>query len=59
MAAVYPKEIIKLAESQLISGSLSMQKLVKKAITEGLLNARKITAQEIEFFANMNYPPEI
>ncbi|RZO13764.1 MAG: molybdenum cofactor guanylyltransferase [Verrucomicrobiaceae bacterium] len=59
MAAVYPKEIIKLAESQLLSGSLSMQKLVKKAITEGLLNARKITAQEIEFFANMNYPPEI
>ena len=59
LAAVYPKEIIQLAKNQCLSGSLSMQKLVKKAITEGLLKTRKITEPEIEFFANMNYPPEI
>ena len=59
LAAVYPKEIIQLAKNQCLSGSLSMQELVKKAITEGLLKARKITEPEIEFFANMNYPPEI
>ncbi|MBT7983409.1 MAG: molybdenum cofactor guanylyltransferase [Akkermansiaceae bacterium] len=58
LAAVYPKEIIQLAKNQYLSGSLSMQELVKKAIKEDLLNARKITEPEIEFFANMNYPPE-
>ena len=50
---------IELAKNQFLSGSLSMQKLVKKAITEGLLKVRKINESEIEFFANMNYPPEI
>ena len=58
LAAIYPKEIIQLAKKQCLSGSLSMQELVKKAIKEGLLNARKITEPEIEFFANMNHPPE-
>ena len=59
LAAVYPKEIIELAKNQFLSGSLSMQELVNKAISMGLLKTRKITEPEIEFFANMNYPPEI
>tara|TARA_B100000029_G_scaffold467178_1_gene503254 strand:- start:313 stop:741 length:429 start_codon:yes stop_codon:yes gene_type:complete len=59
LAAVYPKEIIELAKNQFLSGSLSMQELVNKAISVGLLKTRKITEPEIEFFANMNYPPEI
>ena len=59
LAAVYPKEIIELAKNQFLSGSLSMQELVNKAISAGLLKTRKITEPEIEFFANMNYPPEI
>jgi len=57
LAAVYPAEILPLAEAQLAAGKLAMRELVKLGINEGLLQERPINKSEIVFFANLNENP--
>ncbi len=57
LAAVYPAEILPLAEAQLAAGQLTMRELVKLGIGESLLQERPIHKSEIVFFSNLNENP--
>ena len=57
LAAVYPAEILPLAEAQLAEGQLAMRDLITLGVMEGLLQERKIRKSEVVFFANMNENP--
>ena len=57
LAAVYPAEILPLAETQLASGQLAMRDLVTLGVMENLLQERRIRKSEVVFFANLNENP--
>jgi molybdopterin-guanine dinucleotide biosynthesis protein A len=57
LAAVYPAEILPLAEAQIAGGRLAMRDLVTLGIMEGLLQERRISKSEVVFFANLNENP--
>ena len=57
LAAVYPAEILPLAEAQIADGRLAMRDLVTLGIMEGLLQERRISKSEVVFFANLNENP--
>ncbi len=57
LAAVYPAEILPLAEAQLAAGSLAMRDLVKLGVAEGFLQARPLAESEVDYFANLNEIP--
>ncbi|MCH2059629.1 MAG: molybdenum cofactor guanylyltransferase [Verrucomicrobiales bacterium] len=57
LVAVYPAEILPLAEAQLAAGRLAMRDLVTIGMKEGLLQERRISKSEVVFFANLNENP--
>ena len=59
LAALYPKRSLPLAENCLASHDLSVQRFAVRCISEGLVNAKSITAAERTFFLNMNTPDDL
>jgi molybdopterin-guanine dinucleotide biosynthesis protein A len=59
LAAVYPAEMLPLAEAQLASGDLRMQHLITSAVREGFLQPRTIADSESTLFTNLNAPPPL
>ena len=59
VAAVYPKRSLPLAENCLASRDLSVQRFALRCISEGLVNAKPITAAERPLFLNMNTPDDL
>ena len=57
LAAVYPVEILPIAEQQLSAGKLAMRELVNLGIRDGLLQPRAIADNELGFFSNLNEAP--
>ena len=57
LAAVYPAEILSIAERQLDTGELAMRDLVRLGIGDGLLQPRAIADSELGFFSNLNEAP--
>lgn len=58
LAAVYPRDAIWLAWEALARGDYSLQRLVSRAVREGLLREREIGADELAWFENRNEPGE-
>ncbi len=56
LAAVYPRELLPLAQGALEQRELSLQKLLAAGVDEGLLRVREISADEVPLFANWNEP---
>lgn len=58
LAAVYPRGILDLAESQLAAGRLAMRDLVRLGVAAGLLVPRPIAQDELPLFCNLNRPTD-
>jgi molybdopterin-guanine dinucleotide biosynthesis protein A len=56
LAAIYPRELMPLAWSALARGELSLQRLLGRAVGQGLMRAHAITAAEAPHFENWNEP---
>lgn len=56
LAAVYPRELLPLAQAALERRELSLQKLLAAGVAEGLLKVREISTVESPWFANWNEP---
>ena len=54
LAAVYPAEILPLAERCLAEGRLAMRSIIGPGIEAGMLQPRPIADSELGFFANLN-----
>ena len=59
LAAVYTATCAPLAAQALRSGDFSMQNFVRRAIDQGLLAEREISATEMTLFANLNTPSDL
>ena len=59
LAAVYTKKCLPLAESLLISGSLSLQFFVRRAVALGLIRVQKLQPSERGLFLNLNRPADL
>ncbi len=59
LAAVYPVTCLAAALRALREGDFSMQNFVQRAIDEGLLVERKISADEFSLFSNLNTPADL
>src|SRR5271170_7131553 len=58
LAAAYPETALPLAEQCLKDGELSMQRFVKRAMEQGLVQPLKIEPPEQVYFANWNQPSD-
>lgn len=58
LAAIYPRELLPLAQTALSAGELSLQKLLASAEAAGLITAREISADEAGWFKNWNEPAD-
>ena len=58
LAAIYPRELLPLAQAALARRELSLQRLLADAVARGLLREREITADELPWFENWNAPLE-
>jgi len=56
LAAIYPREVLSLAQDALARRELSLQKLLTAAVAQGLMRVREISPAEAEWFANWNEP---
>jgi len=56
LAAVYPRAILALAESQLAAGKLAMRDLVALGVAENILQIRPVGDGEVGYFKNLNRP---
>ena len=56
LAAIYPRELMPLAQVALARGELSLQQLLATAVAQGLLRVREISATESPLFENWNEP---
>lgn len=56
LAAIYPREMMPLAEAALARGELALQRLLKSAVAAGQLNVREINGAEAPLFKNWNEP---
>ena len=56
LAAIYPRELLPLAQAALTRRELSLQKLITAAVAQGLLAGREISAAEAPWFTNWNEP---
>lgn len=59
LAAVYPREILPLAEECLQHSDRSLQRLVRLGTECGLLESRELEAEEGELFKNVNAPEDL
>ena len=58
LAAIYPRELLPLAQTAVSAGELSLQKLLASAEAAGLITAREISADEAGWFKNWNEPAD-
>jgi molybdopterin-guanine dinucleotide biosynthesis protein A len=58
-AAIYPREILPLAEDVLKGGDLSFQNLIRRAITAQMMEAVPVADAELPLFVNWNTPEEV
>jgi molybdopterin-guanine dinucleotide biosynthesis protein A len=58
LAAVYPARCAALASAALREGDFSMQAFVERALEQGYLRERELTAAELQLFTNINTPAE-
>jgi molybdopterin-guanine dinucleotide biosynthesis protein A len=58
LAAVYPKQLLPLAEELLAAGRYSMQEFVMEAVERGLVRALQLEPAEQLFFINCNRPSD-
>lgn len=58
LAAIYPRELLPLANAALARGEYSLQRLIIAAVAAGVVQDRKITAGEQAWFANWNSPDD-
>ncbi|MGH7943852.1 MAG: molybdenum cofactor guanylyltransferase [Opitutaceae bacterium] len=56
LAAVYPREIIRLFWETLTRHEYSLQRVIAMAVDRGLLRVREISTEEERMFANWNEP---
>jgi molybdopterin-guanine dinucleotide biosynthesis protein A len=56
LAAIYPRELLPLAQAALERRKLSLQKLLAAAVAAGLLRVHEITDAERPLFTNWNEP---
>ncbi len=56
LAAIYPREILPLAEAALERRELSLQKLLAAGVAQGLMREREISPADAGWFANWNEP---
>lgn len=56
LAAIYPRELLPLAQAALARRELSLQKLLAAGVAQGLLRVREISAAEAPLFTNWNEP---
>ena len=56
LAAIYPRELLPLARAALERRELPLQKLLTRAVADGLLRVREISPPESPWFANWNEP---
>jgi molybdopterin-guanine dinucleotide biosynthesis protein A len=59
LAAIYPRRMATLLAEELSAGRLSLQSVVKRAVTSGLLRFQSIDAESAKWFENWNTPEEI
>jgi len=58
MAAVYPRQLLAVAEKRLNDGERSLQGLVRSGIAAGLLAAHTVVGDESDLFENINTAAE-
>jgi molybdopterin-guanine dinucleotide biosynthesis protein A len=56
LAAIYPTELRWLAWEALVAGEYSLQRLLARAVEQGLMCGREITQDEAPLFENWNEP---
>ena len=56
LAAVYPREVLELAETRQRAGALALQGFVASAVAEGLVVAAEISPDELGLYLNVNTP---
>jgi molybdopterin-guanine dinucleotide biosynthesis protein A len=56
LAAIYPREFMPLAWEALLQGKFSLQSLLRRAVTDGLMEGRDISSAEEAWFMNWNTP---
>lgn len=54
LAAIYPRELMPLAQAALARGELSLQSLLAAAVAQGLMRPREITYADAPLFENWN-----
>lgn len=59
LAAVYPKECIKIAEHCVREGHYALQEFATGSISSGLLREQKISPEEERLFLNTNTPEDL
>lgn len=59
LAAIYPRELLPLAQAALQRRELSLQKLLTAAVAQGLMQVREISPEEAGWFANWNEPAAV
>lgn len=59
LAAIYPQAILPLVRAAISDRELSLQKLVERAVEEGLLRVQEIPASESAWFENWNEPADV
>ncbi len=54
LAAVYPRDVLEIAQRRVASRELAMQAFVRELEGEGMVKRRGLSAEEARLFANMN-----
>lgn len=57
LAAIYPRELLPLAQAALERRELSLQRLIATAVTQGMLRVQEISSDEAPLFENWNDAP--
>ena len=57
LVAVYPREMLALAEEQIGAGRLSMQDFVRSGVESGLMRVAQVPV-ELQWFTNLNAPAD-
>ncbi len=56
LAAIYPREILPLAQAALARGEFSLQRLIASAVADGLMRVVEISPTDAPLFRNWNEP---
>jgi molybdopterin-guanine dinucleotide biosynthesis protein A len=59
LAAIYPRQLLTLAEADLRAGKLALQSVVEGAVRSGLMRVREIEPAQAGWFQNWNSPADV